>query len=150
MFPSLSGKTFIRTLFDCRSAHYLHSYCFHPFQGRPSFGHFPNRCRCRMLLRLSFHPFQGRPLFGLIGYAFPVEPEEEEFPSLSGKTSIRTRIHLLPEKTAGVVVSIPFREDLYSDIWPRLEGEILCKRRFHPFQGRPLFGRLDITINIAE
>ena len=37
-FPSLSGKTFIRTANKNASVTPIHSQCFHPFQGRPSFG----------------------------------------------------------------------------------------------------------------
>ena len=90
---------------------------------------------------VSFHPFQGRPLFGLIGLNPEKGPINQMFPSLSGKTSIRTFLrwiwkgikvlgrfpslsgktsirtlstvfHLQPKDRK---VSIPFREDLYSD-----------------------------------
>ena len=37
------------------------------------------------------------------------------FPSLSGKTSIRTYIHPPGRRCSCWIVSIPFREDLYSD-----------------------------------
>ena len=64
---------------------------------------------------MSFHPFQGRPLFGRDPNAgfYVVEYDG---------------------------VSIPFREDLYSDL--RLEQSYVQNKltSFHPFQGRPLFG----------
>ena len=87
--------------------------CFHPFQGRPLFGP-EDIATVAKELRISFHPFQGRPLFGRAGGGWCVEPLELEFPSLSGKTSIRTVAKGQKTKPA-VSVSIPFREDLYSD-----------------------------------
>ena len=114
--------------------------CFHPFQGRPLFGlptalegmrpaiiavSIPFRedlysdsfeeYQAKWLETLSFHPFQGRPLFG---QAKKVDAENAElllFPSLSGKTSIRTHYQ-----------------------GPAISRARLCC--FHPFQGRPLFG----------
>ena len=88
--------------------------CFHPFQGRPLFGLVGPDGRVYPVVR-GFHPFQGRPLFGRgrnIG----------RWPCGHGR------------------VSIPFREDLYSDQKRiRLINRIrYCS--FHPFQGRPLFG----------
>ena len=64
---------------------------------------------------MSFHPFQGRPLFGHSELYWIAKLAVEKFPSLSGKTSIRTDgsgTRLVPN---GPDVSIPFREDLYSD-----------------------------------
>ena len=68
---------------------------------------------------ISFHPFQGRPLFGLARNGKTVVQVAKEFPSLSGKTSIRTSVPERRNKFHSESVSIPFREDLYSD---RSEG----------------------------
>ena len=139
LFPSLSGKTFIRTAnFRVRVLRNCER-CFHPFQGRPSFG--PGSVFAfNDLIKIRFHPFQGRPSFGL---------------------------GLIPEKgPISQIVSIPFREDLHSDVefvidphgktypvFPSLSGKtfirtnIACSvgdrkanESFHPFQGRPSFG----------
>ena len=89
--------------------------CFHPFQGRPSFGpemvdrfYWLHNFRC-------FHPFQGRPSFGQIQAAFCGREKGVWFPSLSGKTFIRTRTNTAVLSDDGLRVSIPFREDLHSD-----------------------------------
>ena len=113
LFPSLSGKTSIRTQSaqklpdiwlpkvsipfreDLYSDQMTSSarkgsvrFGFHPFQGRPLFG--PESSLQESAVRLRFHPFQGRPLFGQIQAA--LRPKGVgEFPSLSGKTSIRTQ-----------------------------------------------------------
>ena len=88
------------------------------------------------------------------------------FPSLSGKTSIRTITFKVQLDVDAPKVSIPFREDLYSDRTSQsrrlrmvpdvsipfredLYSDIILKNRklrkyslcFHPFQGRPLFGQ---------
>jgi len=91
----------------------------------------------------SFHPFQGRPPFGHdlgINLRPPYSPE---FPSLSGKTFIRTIFAIFFELRGKSKVSIPFREDLHSDPFlvtgdPAFLGDY-C---FHPFQGRPPFGQV--------
>ena len=62
---------------------------FHPFQGRPLFGPDPRQI-CTRVGSGSFHPFQGRPLFGQETKTLKIHPFEAP-------------------------VSIPFREDLYSD-----------------------------------
>ena len=68
-----------------------------------------------MWIRQSrFHPFQGRPLFGRRSGAQVRQGSVGKFPSLSGKTSIRTWVKVLLTLTS-TFVSIPFREDLYSD-----------------------------------
>ena len=112
-----------------------------------------------------FHPFQGRPLFGHVATDPFENTVEKSFPSLSGKTSIRTTGKTLVYEFRNDTVSIPFREDLYSD--ERLPSGLImtavkvsipfredlysdnllgggCKNLasvgFHPFQGRPLFG----------
>ena len=70
----------------------------------------------RSVVYWRFHPFQGRAPFGHFQYG----------------QGWKARFY---------VVSIPFREDLYSDM------VLYCARRaggdagFHPFQGRPLFGQ---------
>ena len=63
------------------------------------------------------------------------------FPSLSGKTSIRTRRRVVSDQTSSCRVSIPFREDLYSDLAGTILIDSVEFEGFHPFQGRPLFGR---------
>ena len=88
-FPSLSGKTSIRTI-ERRVQHTC------DWTG-------------------SFHPFQGRPLFGPIKLTKGDVVIIFQFPSLSGKTSIRTRHWLCILGGRPPRVSIPFREDLYSD-----------------------------------
>ena len=117
-FPSLSGKTFIRTLTKHGVLSSRTVPGFHPFQGRPSFGlihatHHRYDFRVR-----SFHPFQGRPSFGLISGYFEAEVKDVKFPSLSGKTFIRT---------------------FYKGPLSRYINEW----SFHPFQGRPSFGLPD-------
>ena len=142
-FPSLSGKTSIRTVRELEKWEKQKGGSFHPFQGRPLFG--PRRVErlCGYIRRKvsipfredlysdshprltfplssagSFHPFQGRPLFGH-GHRDPNAGfYVVEFPSLSGKTSIRTR--------------------KFVDINTANES-------FHPFQGRPLFGRKPVS-----
>ena len=116
--------------------------------------------------RKSFHPFQGRPLFGQEDVDEVVKTLKIEFPSLSGKTSIRTdnwpTVFLIFPKLVSIpfredlysdrlkveqgalmevpVVSIPFREDLYSDKHISSNRPSSGCDGFHPFQGRPLFG----------
>ena len=139
-FPSLSGKTFIRTSKICGGGESLRSGGFHPFQGRPSFGltsktswlgvpsKFPSlsgktfiRTRANQSQRphsscRSFHPFQGRPSFGHSCIESSRPCDLIVFPSLSGKTFIRTRLRSVQTDTQ-------------------------TRRSFHPFQGRPSFGR---------
>ena len=62
---------------------------FHPFQGRPSFGQ-PSDTVSIIRDRERFHPFQGRPSFGPLKLHSFAPTLEEMFPSLSGKTFIRT------------------------------------------------------------
>ena len=92
----------------------------------------------------SFHPFQGRPLFGPKTYKINPHTPSAEFPSLSGKTSIRTHGFRQLTQERFSHVSIPFREDLYSDKQIEQETKTFKIHRFHPFQGRPLFGPLRI------
>ena len=115
--------------------------CFHPFQGRPPFG--PRQKSASRRQRLSsFHPFQGRPPFGQketkTARLNPFEP----FPSLSGKTSIRTESEVEWTDARRRMVSIPFREDLHSDQNIRCNVQSQRCYSFHPFQGRPPFGPL--------
>ena len=88
-FPSLSGKSSIRTTGEIFALEYWTLQVSIPFREelhsdatRPTFD--------RVAFSRRFHPFQGRAPFGL-------EPEDTEikevvdgFPSLSGKSSIRT------------------------------------------------------------
>ena len=112
---------------------------FHPFQGRAPFGlmnsammpqpgvyvSIPFREELHSDIQTTsngtscttsrFHPFQGRAPFGQ-----EIEKETQTlklnaFPSLSGKSSIRT---FLDQSLSGAtfwIVSIPFREELHSD-----------------------------------
>ena len=64
-----------------------------------------------------------------------------EFPSLSGKTSIRTETRTLRLHAFEPLVSIPFREDLHSDAMNQPQKKSRLRQSFHPFQGRPPFGR---------
>ena len=162
-FPSLSGKTFIRTCQQSRKSNYSGTRRFHPFQGRPSFGRRsgsvrqrqqmgsfhpfqgrpsfgPQRTLIRWDIHTGFHPFQGRPSFGLKAYMKETKKIEELFPSLSGKTFIRTEgLHEGNEENRRAV-SIPFREDLHSDTFRSTLREEDVDYCFHPFQGRPSFG----------
>ena len=140
MFPSLSGKTFIRTPADQipspphnlgvsipfrEDLHSDVSKQMHLFQETKKVSipfredlHSDSIIQevLNLLERRSFHPFQGRPSFGPL---FEVnDPDMEK-----------------------VKVSIPFREDLHSD---RTESHVdagTIQKGFHPFQGRPSFGR---------
>ena len=174
LFPSLSGKTFIRTPASRWSHQALPALGFHPFQGRPSFG-LREFDAVRYTGTESFHPFQGRPSFGprakivvtekgtikfpsLSGKTFIrtfrdfiqiLRAAWEMFPSLSGKTFIRTDSRLQPSQTRAGTVSIPFREDLHSDTTCALLPMSQCVLSFHPFQGRPSFGLDKETARIA-
>ena len=68
------------------------------------------------------------------------------FPSLSGKTFIRTRARRYGDVSGHLDVSIPFREDLHSDSSHQLLVRSCASQRFHPFQGRPPFGRFNADI----
>ena len=115
VFPSLSGKTSIRT------------HRIRPLGGRPprvvSIPFREDLYSDEICLKLfyiayggSFHPFQGRPLFGLVNDTEALKKIPHRF------------------------VSIPFREDLYSDQAKRRGLSRSMQIGFHPFQGRPLFG----------
>ena len=116
-----------------------HVICFHPFQGRPPFGHFRVRVieNCK---RYGFHPFQGRPPFGReikeARRAFCMPP----FPSLSGKSSIRTQSSDKLPTIRVPGVSIPFREELHSDVNVAASACPSGRLCFHPFQVRAPFG----------
>ena len=122
---------------------------FHPFQGRPSFGQVAEKLGVSPQTVRSFHPFQGRPSFG------PQEDVQEaqkivgRFPSLSGKTFIRTLRRLSSELRQISQVSIPFREDLHSDPLKFIHFHQLRMKRFHPFQGRPSFGQSEAFYNLC-
>ena len=132
---------------------------FHPFQGRPLFGRPIRYILTNRIRRRCFHPFQGRPLFGLLTVGSYYPRRQQQFPSLSGKTSIRTgenhqkghrtqeRFPSLSGKTSirtdqgnsycqrGILlVSIPFREDLYSD--SQLTKQQASQLRFPSLSGK--------------
>ena len=88
---------------------------FHPFQGRAPFGQTGNQEDMGSRRRPSFHPFQGRAPFGPWFHLVLIEDLFEQFPSLSGKSSIRT--YSIRTQSLGKIrsVSIPFREELHSD-----------------------------------
>ena len=74
----------------------------------------------------GFHPFQGRAPFGQKAKELAKQAQDKAFPSLSGKSSIRTIKKLQQVKA----------EDVAS---------------FHPFQGRAPFGRMPVrAIDKAE
>ena len=139
---------------------FVSEFCFHPFQGRPLFG--PSIANPPCFVVKSFHPFQGRPLFGHVvweeggGYSntFPSLSGKTSirtrhssnrhdlklrFPSLSGKTSIRTKRQFQPICINKKVVSIPFREDLYSD-----EIRFLCRELYNSLRFPSLSGKTSI------
>ena len=157
-FPSLSGKSSIRTNLGRRrrpSKHQsvsipfredLHSdiefsvspsdlptYGFHPFQGTPSFGH-RDRRQAGCICQLCFHPFQGRPSFGRRMAECMASSAKFGFPSLSGKTSIRTTLVAAVLRSVRSTVSIPFREDLYSDWFPKKVAVLRLQSVSIPFR----------------
>ena len=146
-FPSLSGKTSIRTR-ECSCTRSMKSRCsFHPFQGRAPFG--PCRENVKRPKRpLSFHPFQGRTLFGHGQNSYRVfSPAYKGFHPFQGRALFGPWGRGAGRPQAKV--SIPFREELHSDrlVRPqRSRRRILC---FHPFQGRPLFGLQESAIRLC-
>ena len=113
---------------------------FHPFQGRPSFGHTETK-EVAEALKIEFPSLSGKTFIRTIlrsirpkvlsGLWFPslsgktfirtmvatVTPfSDQKFPSLSGKTFIRTQNGRNVFKIVFYRVSIPFREDLHSDM----------------------------------
>ena len=121
-----------------------------------------------MRLVPRFHPFQGRPPFGRPALGRHIFFSRSRFPSLSGKTSIRTqgcnaqRFGYLPDRFPSLSGKTSIRTILklfYLAYGPRrfpsLSGKtsirtgVFCesqgsRRRFgfHPFQGRPPFGQV--------
>ena len=87
---------------------------FHPFQGRAPFGQAPLTFGTGVRGE-SFHPFQGRAPFGHPPSTIFFEEIDLAFPSLSGKSSIRTTKLWDSEPFGLHQVSIPFREELHSD-----------------------------------
>ena len=148
--------------FLCRELY--NSLRFHPFQGKPSFGHIITdpRIVCQRIVSIPFrenlhsdnqvscfssktasncfHPFQGKPSFGLRRIVVPNPADDLTFPSLSGKTFIRTELSSTREWLTRTAVSIPFRENLHSDALKDFIEILRKARSFHPFQGKPSFG----------
>ena len=122
-FPSLSGKTSIRTPVRLVTGSRSAVPGFHPFQGRPLFGQETKRMKLNPFIPDGFHPFQGRPLFGL------------------DDILMLRKLEMIMEQ-----VSIPFREDLYSDSQESRRNTQEYRQSFHPFQGRPLFGRRQVLL----
>ena len=116
MFPSLSGKSSIRTL--------------------------PGRPLSRSGILQRFHPFQGRAPFGQRNKKPALTAGKKKFPSLSGKSSIRTRSLDRNRELDRNTVSIPFREELHSDSSFSIRTACQDNSCFHPFQGRAPFGRM--------
>ena len=140
VFPSLSGKTFIRTVRVSETQQDRSSRSFHPFQGRPSFGQPLLRRVFRYEMQYQFPSLSGKTFIRTRGepgrphrflsevsipfredlHSDKLEPKKlisstgRWFPSLSGKTFIRTLRKIL-KASANIDVSIPFREDLHSD-----------------------------------
>ena len=140
--------------------------CFHPFQGRPLFGRLIVVITSNGI-RECFHPFQGRPLFGLLELFYIAFGPRSCFHPFQGRPLFGQLQLVQTDQIKTEVVSIPFREDLYSDSncgsesrnqrperFPSLSGKTSIRTRgaggcdqmtssasFHPFQGRPLFGR---------
>ena len=123
MFPSLSGKTSIRTG--------------------------PSEGRCPLLCGRVSIPFR-EDLYSDFLEVFPQRGKVRDvFPSLSGKTSIRTPKKNHRNQTRRVRVSIPFREDLHSDELYWITSDEETSGCFHPFQGRPSFGHREIPTALA-
>ena len=140
MFPSLSGKTFIRTVFCKISRQPAWHGVSIPFREDLHSDEDEIEEAAREL-RIGFHPFQGRPSFGPERGADIMDRKQFAFPSLSGKTFIRTNEVFGSQFYYRPPVSIPFREDLHSDMCRSFVRSSLSFGRFHPFQGRPSFGQ---------
>ena len=82
----------------------------------------------------SFHPFQGRPPFGQEFRSITDGVLIDGFPSLSGKTSIRTSNSRVFRQTLGRPVSIPFREDLHSDVKRSDDKDLIIEGVSIPFR----------------
>ena len=123
---------------------------FHPFQGRAPFGLLLKLFHIAFGPRSCFHPFQGRAPFGLDEIYEASRYYVEKFPSLSGKSSIRTFIGYITSDVAMAEVSIPFREELHSDNAKCLTKSLPSSQSFHPFQGRAPFGlHSDLAVSNA-
>ncbi len=65
--------------------------------------------------RLSFHPFQGRPPFGRLKI-HPFSPQKEEVVSIPFREDLHSDLdEFMKILEVAKKVSIPFREDLHSD-----------------------------------
>ena len=145
-FPSLSGKTFIRTRAQNSGCNTSCCTGFHPFQGRPSFG----RCSYGRIQKVApdkFPSLSGKTFIRTSENSSIYAGRRRRFPSLSGKTFIRTSFCVLYGKYDPTAVSIPFREDLHSDSSAAKALSRQAKNCFHPFQGRPSFGQLATRIS---
>ena len=106
---------------------------FHPFQGRPLFGHADDGLLSSITFRL-FPSLSGKTSIRT-SYVYSDSAEDiTGFPSLSGKTSIRTRIRQNCDQKRRQIVSIPFREDLYSDFYLSCFTSVLDREVSIPFR----------------
>ena len=154
---------------------------FHPFQGRAPFGRNgqsygqPKRC-CYVSIPFreelhsdehtthleprtkqdSFHPFQGRAPFGHVFDQAKRADFRIRFPSLSGKSSIRTNSRKRLQNQRCSQVSIPFREELHSDK-PLLKGiAVVSNREFPSLSGKSsirtnsLYQKAKITASLVS
>ena len=139
-FPSLSGKSSIRT-------ESFYGFCqdlsrFPSLSGKSSIRTWEQRVPCKGPCNPSFHPFQGRAPFGLHQKAKIARPPAARFPSLSGKSSIRTRRQIVSHTESAESGFHPFQgRPLFGQQDAELLLIIYFIACFHPFQGRPLFGQ---------
>ena len=119
---------------------------FHPFQGSALFGPFqPTDEEILTLPHVSI-PFR-EVLYSDSSWTQRMSANNKGgFPSLSGKCSIRTPNKASWFSNLKMIVSIPFREVLYSD---SQQGILVFEPEndsFHPFQGSALFGHHVVSI----
>ena len=75
----------------------------------------PKFCQIEFVVRPEFPSLSGKTSIRTVDYVENNEVKETLFPSLSGKTSIRTFDAESIQRQLLGTVSIPFREDLHSD-----------------------------------
>ena len=117
MFPSLSGKTSIRTRIQENTESRSPSTVSIPF-------------------REDLHSD-----FNCVATIFPKSPKVS-IPfreDLHSDRIVKTTVFRYKKK-----VSIPFREDLHSDSCSQSDHSQSTSFSFHPFQGRPPFGRYNL------